>query len=126
MTLGKQTATTNTLFTFPKFLPFLDISITLINFVELHFQKLRLQAPEDEIQQPNTTRVRLQKAGVFERYEQYLESWVILIPLGTTNLAINRLRAIKMAIGCTRKDDTVKKKQLVAQKAHAHMVSRLK
>lgn len=55
LTLGKQTATTKDLFTFPKFLPFLGINITLINFVELHFQKLRLQTPEDEIQQPNYT-----------------------------------------------------------------------
>lgn len=55
MTLGKQTATTKELFTFPKILPFLSINITLINFVELHFQKVRLGAPEDEIQQPNYT-----------------------------------------------------------------------
>lgn len=56
MTLGKQTATTNELFTFPKVLPFLVINIALINFFfELHFQNSRHQAPEDEIQQPNYT-----------------------------------------------------------------------
>lgn len=55
LTLGKQTATTNELFTFPKVLPFLVINIALINFFELHFQNSRHQAPEDEIQQPNYT-----------------------------------------------------------------------
>lgn len=45
--------------------------------------------------------------------------------MGTISLAINRLRVIKMAIWCARIDDIVKRRQLAAQKAHAHMVSRL-
>lgn len=48
----------------------------------------------------------------FPTHEQYLESWLILIPLGTVSLGINRLRVIKTAIYYAHIDGIVKKEAI--------------